>query len=169
MAEFLINLHVQDDLGHHQYFCIALDKTGYHDTVFLISAQKHMLWVIINYPQNIVLWRNEKNICIFQLKKNISIFQMKNTLSGATFLCITFDMAHFSVVYLIMVIICFFVCLFFLLFFFFFFFFFVFFFCCNNDYGKCLETSNTSFHAFWSKICLLCIYFLKYSVEWQTV
>ena len=107
------------------------------------------------------LWRNRKNICIFQLKKNISIFQMKNALSGATFLCMfTFATAHFCFVYFIVIVIC---CYCFL------FFFLVFFFCCNNDYGKCPETSNTSFHAFWTKICLLYIYFLKYSVEWQTV
>ena len=48
---------------------ISLDKNGYQVNIFLISPQKHMLWVLIKrakpneYPQHMFLWRN-KNIYI---------------------------------------------------------------------------------------------------------
>ena len=53
--------------------------------IFLISPQKHMLWVLIRstsasaskeYPQHMFLWRNKKNTNTFGLKK-------KNILLGA--------------------------------------------------------------------------------------
>ena len=32
---------------NYSTYSIALDKSGYRDDIFLISPQKHMLWVII--------------------------------------------------------------------------------------------------------------------------
>ena len=62
--------------------CIGLDKSGYQVNTFLISRQKHMLWVLIRsaseniccgtsneYPQHMFSLRNKKNIDTFWLKK----------------------------------------------------------------------------------------------------
>ena len=50
---------------------IGLDKGGYPVNIFLISPQKHMLWVLIRSasPHHMFLWRNKKNINTFGLKK----------------------------------------------------------------------------------------------------
>ena len=51
---------------------IAPDKRGYLHTIFLISAQKHILWVLIStteYPYHIFSCRNKKNIGTFRMKK----------------------------------------------------------------------------------------------------
>ena len=55
---------------------IGVDKGGFPVNIFLISPQKHMLWVLITrqgtsneYPQHMFLWRNKKNINTFGLKK----------------------------------------------------------------------------------------------------
>ena len=78
---------------------IGLDKGGYLVNIFLISPQKHMLWVLIRsasgfsyfstktcygysleapyrdpsneYPQHMFSWRNKKNINTFGLKKGL--------------------------------------------------------------------------------------------------
>ena len=51
---------------------VALVERGYPHIIFLISARKHMLWVLIRthrrgasneYPQHIFSCRNEKNVC----------------------------------------------------------------------------------------------------------
>ena len=54
---------------------IVTDKRGYPHNIFLISLQKHMLWVLRGasneYPQDMFLWRNGKKISIFWMKKGL--------------------------------------------------------------------------------------------------
>ena len=56
-----------------QELTIGLDKSGYQVNIFLISPQKHMLWIFFRsadeYPQHMFLMRNKKSINTFRLKK----------------------------------------------------------------------------------------------------
>ena len=49
----------------------GLDKSGYQMNTFLISPQKHMLWVLIRSAQHMFSWRNKKNLNTFGWKKHL--------------------------------------------------------------------------------------------------
>ena len=58
---------------------IGLDKSGYQVYGFLISQQKHMLWVFIRSTYNMFLLRNKKTIDTFWLKKKIALSRAMHT------------------------------------------------------------------------------------------
>ena len=61
-----------------QCYSIGLGKSGYQVNIFLISAPKHMLWVLLEashwgtsneYPQHIFSWKNKKKYQYFWTEK----------------------------------------------------------------------------------------------------
>ena len=72
-------IHIIRKLRHIHllsYMGIAPDKRGYSHNTFLISPQKHMLWVLIGsassseYTWHMFSWRNKKNIRAQLFKTN---------------------------------------------------------------------------------------------------
>ena len=61
------------------FYIVKLWFTGVY-IIFLISAQKDRLWVLVNeYPQSIFLSRNVKNIRVF-LPENFQVLEVKFSL-----------------------------------------------------------------------------------------